>query len=181
MANDPWYVMDTGIISRFALSDQFDILRQLYGPQIFTPTDVIAEVTPVIKMKQQVDQALKDGWMHELTISYREHNAIFHEFIRLRKRFGVGESATLATARHMHCVACSDDMRAAVKYCNKHHIPLKGSLGILYDAYLRGLFDKNKGQTILETMIHRSNYKSPVSDFQTIIDAFEGRSDWQLF
>lgn len=173
MLKKPPLVSDTGIISRYGLINRFDILQQLYSGNIILPTEVIAECIRIPMLESCIQDALTYKWIEEFKINYVDHPNIMLDYAILSKRFGPGESAVMAIAKNKGWTVGSDDMRATVKYCSNNSIPLLGSLGVLYDAYDKGLVNDIEGQAILTDMINLTNYKSPVSDFQKVIDWFK--------
>lgn len=174
-------VIDSGIISRYGLIHRFDILEKLFCDELIIPTEVLKETIIVPPLKQSINKAIRDGWVKEFTITLSEHPKIFEEYIQLEKRFDPGESACMAIALHHGCTVASDDMRATVKFCKKHNIPLIGSLGILYKAFHNKIVDKDEAQLLLDDMIKKSNYKSPVITFQEVINWFRKREGRQIY
>lgn len=181
MLKKPPLVSDTGIISRYGLINRFDILQELYSGNIILPTEVIVECIRVPMLQSCIQDALTYKWIEEFKINYVDHPNIMLDYAKLSKKFGPGESAVMAIAKNKGWTVGSDDMRATAKYCSKNSIPLLGSLGILYDAYDKELVNEKEGQAILNDMISLTRYKSPVSDFQRVIDWFKEGKGRELF
>jgi len=181
MSNLPPLVIDTGIVSRYSFSRRFDILEQLYGSNIIIPGDVLTECWQITKMRDSLQTALSSGWLEQFTIDFVDHAEIASTFGKLTKKFGPGESAVLSIARVNGCTVGCDDMRAARKFCEKYDIELKGSIGILHEAYNKNIITHSDADIILNDMINLSNYKSPISDFQEAINWFKNGQGKQLF
>ncbi len=165
-------------MNTFCKSNRFDLLEKLYSGRIIIPTEVIAESPS--SFQAIIFQGLSNGWIQEHTISYSAHPNQLKEYSYLSKRFGPGESAVMAIAKDINGTVGSDDMRATVNYCNRNNIPLMGTLGILYDAFLKRLLTQTDSQSILKTMIGQG-YSCPISNFQDVIDWFKDGRGRKLY
>ena len=181
MSHKPPLVIDTGIVSRYSFSNRFDILEQLYGNNIIIPTDVLKECWKITKMKNALHTALNSGWLEQFTIDIVDDADIVSTFGKLTKRFGPGESAVLSIAKVKGYTVGFDDMRAARKFCQRYNVELKGSIGILYEAYDKAIISESEAEDILNDMIKLSSYQSPTSKFQEAINWFENGHGKQLF
>lgn len=181
MLKSPPLVADSGIIIRFGLTNQINILRDLYSGNIILPTDVITELITNHNLDSIIRNELKQGWIEEFHINYIDHPQICYTYANLKRKFGSGESAVMAIAKENSWTVGSDDMRATKKFCKRYSIPLMGSLGILYDAFKQSIIDANQGQLILSDMINITNYKCPVSNFSDVINWFEYKKGPELF
>lgn len=167
---NPPIIIDSTVIGRYGLTNQFDILKQLYGKFIVIPTPVIIESINCSPLEKCVRDAISAKWMEEYSLQYSSESAELKEYLNLRRRFGDGESAVLAIAKNWRCTVASDDLRAARAYCEKHGLDLIGSLGILYSAYSEKIKPDFKDcDKLLSDMITKTNYKSPVSTFQEVV------------
>ncbi|MGD6845189.1 hypothetical protein ACQCVH_22055 [Bacillus infantis] len=181
MLSSPPLVIDTGIVSRYGFTNRFDILEQLFGGDIIIPNDVLTECWQVPKMQTPLDVALKAGWLNQFTIDFVNHVEIISTFGALTRQFGPGESAVLSIAKvNGYSVGC-DDMRAAARFCKRNSIPLLGSIGVLYQAFDKGIITHSEADLIHNDMINLSKYRSPISSFQQAIDWFKDRQGRELF
>lgn len=145
----PPIIIDSTVIGRYGLINQFEVLKNLYGKNIIIPTPVIIESINCSPLEKCVKDAISAGWMEEYSLQYTNASDELKEYLYIRKRFGDGESAVLAIAKNWGCTVASDDLRATRKYCLKHGLDQIGSLGILYNAYLQKIVPDYKTRVIL--------------------------------
>lgn len=171
--NDSPSVIDTNVFSNFALTGNVQIIKTMYAHRLYIPTIVIAECVSRTALYFYVNQALQEGWIQEYSISLAKNPAEFLEYAKLRKRYHEGESAVLAIAKVNGFVVISDDMKDVQRFCKENNLKLKGTLGILFEAYNRKLITQSEGDKILNNMIVKNNYICPVKTMKEIIDWFE--------
>lgn len=180
MLKQPPLVLDTTIISTFGKMSRFDILQSLYAGNCLVPTEVIVEATRIAKLRTSIQISLRMGWMEEHNINFTRYPRQVLLYAEHKKRFGDGEAAVMAVAQDLNGTVGSDDLRATVKHCQSHGIPLIGTLGILFHAYSVGVIDQPEGNEILTTMI-KQGYKCPVSLFSEVVDWFQHGKGRRLF
>lgn len=174
-------IMDSTILFNFIIIGKFEILESLYKNQMLIPVDVKIEVSTDRVVGPLLQEKINKGICEEYAIDYQCKPVEIKEYINLRKKFGHGESACLAIAKTWKVTIATDDMKAAKKYCEKNNISLIGTLGILYQAYDKNIITAEEGQAILSDMINIRAYKSPVSDFNSVIEWFEQNKGRKLF
>jgi len=180
MNNSP-AVIDTNVFSNFALTGHIQIIKTLYADRLYIPTIVIAECASKSMLYFYLNQALQENWIKEYSISYTQTPQEFLEYAKLRRNYHEGESAVLAIAKVRGFSVISDDMKAVCRFCRENNLELKGTLGLLFEAYKRQLIDQTKGDKILNDMILKNKYTSPVKSMQEIINWFEHRKGRELF
>lgn len=174
-------IVDSTVIFNFVIINKFFVLEKLYGKQMIIPTDVKLETSTSPVVGPLIANKIKEGTFEEYTIDYECSTREINDYIYLKKRFGNGESACLAISKNWRCTIATDDMTAAKKYCKRNNISLIGTLGILYQAYIKCIIDKIEGQAILDDMINIRQYKSPTNDFDDVITWFEKHEGNELF
>lgn len=177
----PPMIIDNTVISRFGFTDRFDILEKLYASKIVIPTNVIIESIVTSPLEKCVQAALKNKWMEEYTLEYKNSVEEIKEYTKLRKKFGDGECAVMAIAKTWNCTVASDDLRATRKFCKEHNIDQIGCLGILYDTFDSGIITLEEGDALLNDMIVKSHYTCPVNHFDNIIQWFKNGIGRELF
>lgn len=180
MLKRPPLVLDSTIINTFGKVNRFDILQSLYAGDCLIPTEVIVEAARITKLRTSIQSALREGWMKEHNINFTDYPNQITLYAQNKMRFGDGEAAVMAIAQDLKGTVGSDDLRAAVKHCEKHKIPLIGTLGILYNAYYVGIINHSEAHNILITM-KKQGYNCPVSSFSEVIDSFQNRKGRRLF
>lgn len=180
MNNSP-AVIDTNVFSNFALTGNIQIIKTLYAHRLYIPTTVIAECVSKSMLYFHINQALQEGWIEEYSLSLAQTPQEFLEYAKLRKSCHEGESAVLAIAKIRGFTVISDDMKAVRKFCQENNLKLRGTLGILFEAYKHQLINQSEGDKILNDMILKNNYISPVRSMQEVIDWFEYGKGRELF
>ncbi|KHO63256.1 putative nucleic acid-binding protein, contains PIN domain [Thermoanaerobacter sp. YS13] len=171
MTNPP-AVIDTNVFSNFAITGNINILETLYKQRLYIPTIVIQECQDKSELRPYISNAISKGWLKEFVISYTSTPDEFIEHTKIRKRFHPGESAILAIAKVNNFIVISDDITGVKNYCKANGLRLKGSLGILYEAYSQKLITVSQGNKIIQDMINFNNYKCPVQSMQEVINWF---------
>ena len=179
--NNPPLILDNTVIARFAGTNQFNLLCQLYSKRIIIPSNVIAEAVIVPGTEQILQSAIQDNHIEIYTLDYISGATEFKEYAQLRRRFGEGESAAMAIAKTWNCTLGSDDLSATLKYSRNHGIQLIGSLGILYDAFESNLLNYGQAAQLLVDMITVTGYRCPVNNFQQVVDWFTNGIGRELF
>jgi predicted nucleic acid-binding protein len=164
-------IVNTTVISNFAVIGQLDILRGLFR-----------SVTIAMEVYDELIAGLDEGY--EFYSGLREHCTPFSEhgwirvaclqtdeeirmFERLPARLHRGEAASMAIAYHRGLIFLTDD-RAARKASLRYDIPISGSLGCLVACVERGLADADQANAWLTQMIEQG-FRSPVRDLQELV------------
>lgn len=174
-------VLDSTVLLNFIKINKIDILVKLYGGSMVIPQQVKLEVIIDSNVGPVIENLIKDKIIEEYIIDYKSTGREIKDYCYLSKRFGQGESACIAIAKNWKGTVVSDDMTATCCYCTRNRISLKGSLGIIYEAYEKKIISLEEGQAILDDMISISKYKSPVNKFDDIINWFEKKIGRELF
>lgn len=174
-------ILDSTVLLNFIKIGKKDILVKLYGKSMVIPQQVKLEVIIDPDVGPIVEEMINDKLLEEYIIDYNSESSEISDYCYLNKRFGAGESACISIAKNRKCTIVTDDMRAAYKYCKKNSVSLKGSLGIIYEAYEKKIISFDEGQAILDDMIKIRKYTSPVSSFDDIVNWFDKGIGKELF
>jgi len=154
----PEVIFDTCVLSNFALSGSFPLVRTLYPRSAFVSEMVVLEnlrgIQKGFSALGTVRTALNDGWLQEVSLT---HPGEWQTFENLSISLGIGESSCIAIARHRGYVLACDD-RAARKEAALCGVPLTGTVGILIKAAASGVLDLKKANSILKKMIAKGCY-----------------------
>ncbi len=152
--------LDNTVLVNFALAECTELVTQLWGTDLQTTPDVMAEY------REGVAQGTvpSGAWDSLAIIELKPEDEDLRK--ELPSSLGSGESSCLAMAfRHGGTVATDDSVArkaAAVKGVN-----VTGTVGILIGCIKKGLIDLSEGNRLLTVMIEHS-YHSPtirLSDF----------------
>jgi predicted nucleic acid-binding protein len=147
-------LLDTTILTNFALVGLTSIPKDLWGDQAFTTAEVLAEYAAGVETAQlpRVD------WTQLKTIVLSSQQQLFG--IQMFPNLGRGERTCLTVAVVRHAMLATDDQlaRRAAKF---HGVGLIGTVGILKTCVQFGLLSQLEAQRKLEAMI-AAGYYSPV-------------------
>ncbi|CAN5432710.1 DUF3368 domain-containing protein [soil metagenome] len=162
-------VVKATVISNFAAVQCLDLLRATLG-SLYLPLEVYQEIQAgyaagygfYAGIEQQISPFASDGWLHLVTMTEDELTML----PSLPNRLHLGEAACLCIARQRGWGFLTDD-RAARKQA--WEIVFSGTLGILVLAIQDRHINLDDGNILLQTMIQRANYRSPVTDLQALL------------
>ncbi|QSQ10565.1 hypothetical protein H0A61_02975 [Koleobacter methoxysyntrophicus] len=169
MQNKPPLVIDTSTLSNMLSGNAFYLLETLYRNKIVIPAEVYVEAIRYKPLRPRIEKAVEKEWMKLYTISEIDD---LKEFAQMLNYCDSGESAVLVIAKKLNGTAVSDNIPQIFPIYQKRNIPLLGTMGILYDAYINQYIDHIKGQKIIDKIRNEGNI-IPVRRFSQIIDWFK--------
>ena len=165
----PDIVVDTCVLSNFALAGAFGLLDGLYRGRVHITDFVSAEVTRGLqgghKGLAAIPGALKAGWLKETALSSAEEKALFES---LSRSLGLGEASSLAVAKCRGYIFGSDD-RVARAEAGLIGVRLTGTLGILTRAVRTGRCGLAAADAYLARMIE-NGFFSPVRSIREVVN-----------
>ena len=147
-------LLDTTILTNFALVGLTSIPRDLWGNQVGTTSEVIEEYNAGVKSASLPQEEWRGFNIHILS---DEEQALG---VRMFPKLGKGERSCLAVAIARSAMLATDDQLAR-RVAQLHKIELIGTLGILKVSVQQGLLSQLQAQRKLEEMI-AAGYYSPV-------------------
>jgi predicted nucleic acid-binding protein len=147
-------LLDTTILTNFALVELTSILRDLWGNRVATTEEVLEEYAAGVAAAKLPPQ----DWKHLKTITLSSEEQFFG--IRMFPKLGRGERSCLAVAIVRGAMLATDDQlaRRAALY---QGIKLIGTIGILKTSVQSKFLSRIDAQLKLEEMI-AAGYYSPV-------------------
>lgn len=158
MQHMPELIFDTCVLSNFALTDDFHVLKRLYSGASWVTSFVSDEningIEQGYERLRQVQGAIKEGWMRKIeTYSEEEMNI----FSTLSISLGRGEASSIAAAKTRHLVFACDD-KLARSEAKKMGIVLTGTIGILIKSVRVQILSLSQANKTLKRMIHFGFY-----------------------
>ena len=154
----PEIILDTCVISNFALSQSIFILKSCYSRQVCITSFVMAEILKGLlkgyKELSDVKTALSEGWLIETPLKNIKEKQLFET---LSISLGSGESSSIAVAKNRGLTFASDDL-VARREALLINVPLTGTVGILVRAVNSKLINLHTGETILSRMKEHGFY-----------------------
>ena len=163
----PEIIMDTCVLSNFALSQSLFILKSCYSYKIYITSFALAEIMKGIQRGYEelteVKKALTDGWLIETHLKTAKEMELFE---RLIISLGTGESSSISVSKSRGFTFASDDLRAR-REAALLNVPLTGTIGILVKAVKSKVITVQRGETILARMKEHGFY-APISSIRKI-------------
>jgi predicted nucleic acid-binding protein len=161
-------VLDTCVISNFALGGALAILQSLPRVEIHT-TDIVAlEIMRGIQsgrsLLEAVPEAVRAGWLRQTGLRSGREKALFE---LLSGSCGLGEASCLAVAKVRRFILASDDRMARTEAAGLG-IRLTGTVGILAKAVRGGVCDLGAADACLGKMIDAGFY-SPLRSLREVL------------
>lgn len=133
-------IADTSAINYLVLTEQVNLLRELYG-RVIIPQAVFEEL-----QKERAPRRVREwivnhpDWLEVQQLSVEPDATL--------QKLGPGERAAIALAEELRATVLILDERDGRREASRRNLPVTGVLGIFKDAAERGLID-------LPTVIHR--------------------------
>ncbi|MBE3109096.1 MAG: hypothetical protein IMZ46_01065 [Acidobacteria bacterium] len=163
----PEIVIDTCVISNFALAGALGILEGLYRNKAYIIDIVSIEILRGIQSGharlEAIPKAVQAGWLKETGLKLGKERELFET---LSVSLGLGEASSIAVAKSRGFVFASDDRMARAEAA-RLGVPLTGTLGILVKAVRAGVCDLEAADGYLGKMIE-SGFFSPVRSVREI-------------
>lgn len=164
----PDIIFDNCVLSNFALSDSFNLVKHLYSNTSYITDLVMAEnLRGVIKGHRElakIREAVKEGWLREITLDSIEEKTLFEA---LCVSLGFGEASAIAAAKSRGLVFACDD-KAARREAALLGVKLTGTIGILAKAVQRKLIKPKQADEILRRIITLGFY-SPINSIREVL------------
>jgi predicted nucleic acid-binding protein len=172
LSGRPNLVLDTTVLSNFAMIGQVFLLEHLYRQHACTALMVAEEIQRGLASGYAQLQIVLDilsplqpaGWLPVLSLEFATEQALYME---LTASLGPGEAGCLALAIARKLTLASDDL-AARRQAAQRGVPLTGTIGILIRLVREGHVPLVVANRILFQMI-ALDYRSPVEKLDTLI------------
>lgn len=164
----PEIILDTCVLSNFALSRSLFIIQSCYNHKAyitsFVRTEILKGLQKGYKELSEIKRALSDGWLIETPLKSAKEKELFEV---LAVSLGIGESSSIAVAKNRGLTFASDDSTAR-REASLLNVPLTGSVGILVRAVNMKIISLQRGDSILAKMKEHGFY-APVTSLRELI------------
>jgi len=164
----PEILFDCCVLSNFALSDAFHVIKKLFANSSYATNFVMAENLRGIlgghNKLVSVNEAIKEGWLKEITLEGEKEKALFET---LSVSLGFGEASSIAAAKTRGYVFACDD-RAARREADLLGVKLTRTIGIIIKAVKKKVINREEADAMLKHMIANGFY-SPIRSIRDIL------------
>lgn len=170
-------VLDTDVISSFAWVERFDIIIELYSPNVIILDVVKDELIKVKHLFNRVSKYIESQDIELLEMDpYSDEGLEYARFLKDLWSIGKGEAACMAYCRYHNCILGSNNFADILNYCKKFGIQIKTTVEIMIEAYENELIDFRIGSRMWKKMIEKRR-KLPYKTFQEAIDIFREKRE----
>ena len=155
-------VVDNTVLSNFALIHGETLLHRIFSGELYTTEEVLHE----LHVGEQQDSVPARDWSWIQTIRLEREQEVA-TFMRLKQRFGIGESACLSVAIQHHLQILTDDLDVR-KCAQRQGIPVSGTIGVLVLGVKQSILSLDEGNSLLVQMIQQGYY-SPFSSLDGLL------------
>lgn len=161
---EPPLVLDTDILSSFAMVHRLDILEKLYAKQMIVLEEVMNELNKRQYIAERVQLCITNGSIRLVSIPANAPEAL--ELARLLEggRYGRGEAACLAYLKYNFGSLGSNNISDVKVVCLEKNICLLTVPNIISDAYQTKVVTKEEANTVWINM-KKKKRKLPAESF----------------
>lgn len=162
-------VLDTTVLSNFALIGQFQLLERLYAGRACATLMVAEEIHRGIEAGYRALEVIESalgpaGWLSVVAIQADDEHV---SYVSLLASLGAGEASCLAVARSRDMILATDD-RAARREAAQLGVPVTGTLGMLVRLVREGHVSLMHANDLLSQMIQQG-YRSPIEQLGDLL------------
>lgn len=147
-------ILDADVIIHFYKGEHLGLLTQIYPNKLFIVKDVLIEVLKG-KLRFQIEKALIMKLIKELDIS--SDLRVLKEYAKLKKQFGLGESASMAYCKYNNDVLASSNLKDIKKYCEDNNIQYLTTMDFINAAFEKELLNESDCDYFIYNVISKGS------------------------
>lgn len=140
-------ILDADVLIHFSKAEKLSLLPNILPEYECSILSAVYE--EVISLQKQIDNQVT--YMKNMSVT--QFNPLGHmkrEYVRLRTKYGKGESACMAYCKFTKDVIGSSNLRDIKAYCTEHHITYLTTLDFVYYAFVRGIMTKEECNSFIK-------------------------------
>lgn len=102
-------------------------------------------------LRTEVENLIRFGFVKEL--EFEDDLQVVREFARLKKSFGVGESACMAYCKFNKDVIGSSNLKDIKTYCEENNIQYLTTMDFLLEAYYKNILSEEECDEFIDCKI----------------------------
>ncbi|MCO4291354.1 hypothetical protein NF867_00575 [Solitalea sp. MAHUQ-68] len=146
-SQEPKILLDSDVVRHFINGGQILTLSKIFPNRFVMLDKVKAELCRSKSIETQVINFL--SMTKVPVVPFPAQREIIVEYAQLMKKFGEGESACMAVARHQKQFIASSNLKDISAYCSLHGIHYLTTMDILLEAYNKSIFTKAECDTFI--------------------------------
>lgn len=159
-------VLDADVIIHFAKGGWLATLPSIFPEYEYILLDYVREE---IKgdLRRQLDFQIQT--LRNITpVAFEQTGEIIHEYARLHRTFGKGESACMAYCRFHNNVLGSSNLRDILTYCETNGITYLTTVDFLYYAVRRNIMTRQQADDFI-LQVNAKGSRLPVINWNTYV------------
>jgi len=162
-------IIDSDVIIHFIKGDSLPILHEIFPTYQYVILDIVLNEE---LRKNTVTRDYLDRYLtlfdHIKVEKWQPDYQLMKEFATLKKKYGLGESASMAYCKYHNDVIASSNITEITDYCDKNDIVYVTTLDFLWQAYQTGKMTQQECDDFI-SKVKQKGSKLP-ADLNSIID-----------
>lgn len=142
-------VLDADVIIHFSEGESLGLLPQIFDECEYIVLDYVYDEVRRKEVREQLQKQIE--WFRNIRlVEFAPTGEMMHDYARLLRDRGKGESACLTYCMYNHDVIGSSNLRYIKDFCVEHGIAYLTTCDFLYYAWLRGKMSETEVVTFIE-------------------------------
>lgn len=142
-------VLDADVIIHFSEGESLGLLPQIFDECEYIVLDYVYDEVRRKEVREQLQKQIE--WFRNIRlVEFAPTGEMMHDYARLLRDRGKGESACLTYCMYNHDVIGSSNLRDIKDFCVEHGIAYLTTCDFLFYAWLRGKMSETEVVTFIE-------------------------------
>lgn len=160
-------VLDADVIIHFSEGENLGILSQIFDECEYIVLDYVYEEVRRKEVREQLQKQIE--WFKNIRlVEFAPTGEMMHDYARVLRERGKGESACLVYCMYNHDVIGSSNLRDIQEFCMEHGIAYLTTCDFLYYAWKRGKMSETEVLMFIED-VKKKGSKLPDIDIRKYV------------
>ena len=157
-------VLDADVIIHFSEGESLGMLPQIFDECEYIVLDYVYEEVRRKEVREQLQKQIE--WFKSIRlVEFAPTGEMIHDYARVLRERGKGESACLVYCMYNHDVVGSSNLRDIREFCEEHGIAYLTTCDFLYYAWKRGKMSEAEVVAFIEN-VKKKGSKLPDIDIR---------------
>ena len=149
-------VLDADVIIHFSEGESLGLLPQIFDECEYIVLDYVYDEVRRKEVREQLQKQIE--WFRNIRlVEFAPTGEMMHDYARLLRDRGKGESACLTYCMYNHDVIGSSNLMDIKDFCVEHGIAYLTTCDFLYYAWLRGKMSETEVVTFMENVKNKGS------------------------
>lgn len=149
-------VLDADVIIHFSEGESLGLLPQIFDECEYIVLDYVYDEVRRKEVREQLQKQI-EWFMNIRLVEFAPTGEMMHDYARLLRDRGKGESACLTYCMYNHDVIGSSNLRDIKDFCVEHGIAYLTTCDFLYYAWSRGKMSEAEVVTFMENVKNKGS------------------------